>query len=148
MNKREKEFTMMTKKILSIFLLCCILALTLFACGNGSAGNANGSGNSSPDSGSGNTVHMNNTQFLQSSITLQKGESITLVADTFAPHRIANGTWQNGEAKPAKEPGAPEINGVQIDGNSSSILGPFNTAGTFQLHCTIHPGMNLTVIVQ
>jgi plastocyanin len=130
---------MISKKILSIFLLCCTLALTLVACGNTDPGNAGGSGK---------TVHMNNTDFLQSSLTIHKGESITLVADTFAPHHIANGTWQNGEAKPAKEPGTPEINEVQINGNSSSTLGPFNTAGTFQLYCTIHPGMNLTVIVQ
>ncbi len=139
---------MMSKKIVSIFLLCCMLALTLVACGNSGPSNAAGPGNSSPDGGSGNTVHMNNTHFLQSSITIHKGESITLVADTGVPHIIANGTWQNGEAQPAKEPGAPEINGVQINGNSSSTLGPFNTAGTFQLYCTIHPGMNLTVIVQ
>jgi plastocyanin len=139
---------MMSKKIVSIFLLCCMLALTLAACGNSGPGNAAGPGNSSPDGGSENTVHMNNTHFFQSSITIHKGESITLVADTGVPHIIANGAWQNGEAKPAKEPGAPEINGVQNNGNSSSTLGPFNTAGTFQLYCTIHPGMNLTVIVQ
>ena len=138
----------MSKKVLSYFLLCCTLMLILVACGNTSLDNAAGTGNSSPNGGSGNSVHMNNMDFLQSSITIQKGESITLVADTFAPHRIANGTWQNGEAKPAKEPGAPEIIEVQIDGNSSSTLGPFTTAGTFQLYCTIHPGMNLTVIVQ
>jgi plastocyanin len=139
MNTREKEFTMMAKKVVSIFLLCSALVLTLVACGNSGPANA---------AGSGNTVHMNNMDFLESSITIQKGESITLVADTGVPHRIANGTWQNGEAKPAKEPGAPEINEVMINGNSSSTLGPFNTSGTFQLYCTIHPGMNLIVIVQ
>jgi plastocyanin len=138
----------MSKKVVSIFLLCCTLVLLLVACGNTDSGNLGGSGNGNPDGGSGNTVHMDNMDFLQSSITIHKGESITLVADTFAPHRIANGTWQNGEAKPAKEPGAPEINGVMINGNSSRMLGPFNTAGTFQLYCSIHPGMNLTVIVQ
>src|SRR5436305_9631775 len=76
---------MMSKKIVSIFLLCCMLALTLVACGNSGPGNAAGPGNSSPDGGSGNTVHMNNTHFLQSSITIHKGESITLVADTGVP---------------------------------------------------------------
>jgi plastocyanin len=139
---------MIAKKVVSIFLLCCAIALILVACGNSDPDSIGGSGNSSPDVGSGNTVHMNNMDFLQSSITIHRGESITLVADTFAPHRIANGTWQNGEAKPAKEPGAPELNGVMIDGNSSSTLGPFTTAGTFQLYCSIHPGMNLMVIVQ
>jgi plastocyanin len=139
---------MMSKKVVSIFLLCCTLALTLVACGNSGSGNAAGPGNNSPDGESGNTIHMNNTHFLQSSITIQKGESITLVADTGVPHIIANGTWQNGTAAVAKEAGAPEINNVQIDGNSSQTIGPFNTAGTFQLLCTIHQGMNLTVIVQ
>ncbi len=91
---------------------------------------------------------MNDTQFVQPSIIIHKGESIALVATTFTPHIIANGTWDNGQAKAAKEPGAPEVQGLQINGNSSSNVGPFTTAGTFKLYCTIHSGMNLTVIVQ
>ena len=31
---------------------------------------------------------------------------------------------------------------------SIKTIGPFNTAGTFHLYCTVHQGMNLTVIVQ
>ncbi len=27
-------------------------------------------------------------------------------------------------------------------------FGPFNVVGTFHIYCTVHPGMNLTVIVQ
>jgi plastocyanin len=27
-------------------------------------------------------------------------------------------------------------------------VGPFNTAGTFHLYCSVHLNMNLTVIVQ
>ena len=130
---------MISKKVLSILLLSCTIALTLAACGD------TGTGNSAR---SGNTVHMNNADFLQSSITIHKGESITLVADTGVPHRIVNGAWENGTAQAAKEAGAPQVNNVQIDGNSSQTIGPFNTAGTFHLYCTIHPGMNLTIIVQ
>jgi len=29
----------------------------------------------------------------------------------------------------------------------SGRIGPFTELGTFQLYCTIHPGMNLTVTV-
>jgi plastocyanin len=48
-----------------------------------------------------------------------------------------------------RENGAPVVNNVQISGNGSSqAIGPFNTPGSFHLYCTIHPGMNLTVIVQ
>lgn len=139
---------MISKKVLSILLLCCTIALTLVACGDSGPGNSGGSGNTSSDGESGNTVHMNNADFLQSSITINKGESITLVADTGVPHRIANGAWENGTAQAAQEAGAPQVNNVQIDGNSSQTIGPFNTAGTFHLYCTIHPGMNLTIIVQ
>jgi len=136
---KKKEYTMISKKVLSILLLSCTIALTLAACGDTGTGNS---------AGSGNTVHMNNADFLQPSITIHKGESITLVADTGVPHRIANGAWENGTAQAAKEAGAPQVNNVQIDGNSSQTIGPFNTAGTFHLYCTIHPGMNLTIIVQ
>jgi len=91
---------------------------------------------------------MNDTQFMQPSITIHKGASIALIATTFTPHIIANGTWDNGQAKAARESGAPEVQNMQVNGNSSSNVGPFTTAGTFKLYCTIHSGMNLTVIVQ
>ena len=91
---------------------------------------------------------MDDAQFMQPSITIKKGESITLAATTFTPHIISNGTWSSGKAAPAKESGAPEVKDIQINGNSSGNIGPFTTAGTFKLYCTIHSGMNLTVIVQ
>lgn len=91
---------------------------------------------------------MNDTNFVPPSITIKKGEQVTLTNDSLAtPHIIANGTWENGSAKPAIEPGVPEVKGLQVSENGSDTVGPFNTAGTFQFYCTIHPGMNLTVVV-
>jgi hypothetical protein len=66
---------------------------------------------------------------------------LLLVDDVSVLHILANGT-----AKPASEPGAPTVNNVQVNGNSIQI-GPFNTAGTYHIYCTVHQGMNLTVIV-
>jgi plastocyanin len=61
---------------------------------------------------------------------------------------IANGTWEsNGNAKYAVEAGAPKIV-TRFDGEDSHRIGPFTTAGTFHLYCTVHQGMNLTVVVQ
>jgi plastocyanin len=91
---------------------------------------------------------MTATQFVQTSITLHKGENLILVNDSSAPHSIANGTWKNGTAQTVQEPGVPQINRVAITSNSPVIIGPFNTAGTFHLYCVIHQNMNLTVIVQ
>jgi plastocyanin len=93
-------------------------------------------------------VHMNDTRFVPETITIRQGESINLIADTVMPHFIANGSWQNGAARPALEPGAPKVDTMRIDGNSSGLIGPFNTAGAFQFYCTIHQGMNLTVVVE
>jgi plastocyanin len=127
----------MLKKLFAILGLGCIITLLLAACGSSNA------------SAGPNPVHMSGTNFVQKSITIKKGESITLINDDlFGSHTIANGTWENGTAQPVREAGAPEINDVKIGGTSSAAIGPFTTPGTFKLYCTVHAGMNLTVIVQ
>ena len=103
-------------------------------------GSSNGGGGST-------TVQMGLTTFLQSSITIPKGSMLTLVDTQAVPHIIQNGSWVNGAAQPAKESGAPTVN-QSFSGNDTHQIGPFNTAGTFHLYCTIHLGMNLTVTVQ
>ena len=96
---------------------------------------------------SGPTVHMGGSQFLQTTITLKKGDKLTLVDDAAAPHVITNGKWDGATQKPALEPGAPRVN-LNFSGGDSKSTDPFNTAGTFAIYCTIHGGMNLTVTVQ
>ena len=93
------------------------------------------------------TVHMGAGSFLQSSVTIPKGSKLLLVDDVAALHILANGSWQNGVAKPANESGAPRVNNVQVNGSSTQI-GPFTTAGTYHIYCEVHQGMNLTIIVQ
>lgn len=128
----------MSKKLFALLVLGSVIAFLLVACAT----------TSTDTSSAPNQVHMNTTNFVSSSITIKKGERITLIDDTLVPHTIADGTWENGTAKPASEPGAPEVKDVQINGSSSASIGPFTAAGTFHLYCTIHSGMNLTVIVQ
>lgn len=132
----------MFKKIFAGLLLGLTLLAALAACG-GSAPSA-----SSGNSASGNEVHMEGDNFKQASVTLKKGQSLILVNDSGSPHYIANGTWKNGSAETQKEAGAPTVDNVQINGNATQSIGPFTTAGTFHLYCTIHPGMNLAVVVQ
>jgi len=125
----------MFKNLFAALGLSCIIIVLLAACGSGSNGP--------------NPVHMSGSRFLQSSITIKKGESITLVNDDLVgSHVIANGTWVNNTARPVREAGAPSVDNVNIGGNSSITIGPFTTTGTFQLDCTVHAGMNLTIVVQ
>ncbi len=116
--------------------LLTILILLLAACGG-----------TTTTTSTSNQVHMNESNFDQSSITIKKGENITLVNDTATIHIIENGTWDNnGNARSEKEQGAPTVD-AQINGDAHQEIGPFNAAGTFHLYCPIHPGMKLTVIV-
>lgn len=95
----------------------------------------------------GPAVHMGNTNFLQSSITIQKGQSVELIDNVAVEHIITNGTWKNGQQEKLKESNAPVYHHT-FNGNDQDALGPFNVSGTFHYYCTIHLGMNLTVVVQ
>ena len=131
------------KKLIVIFaVLGLLIVLTAASCA-ASAGGGGGGG------GTGPSVHMGPTTFLQPSITISKGSSLNLIDDVPVLHIIGNGSWVNNVTKPAIEPGAPVVNNVQISTAGQSIVaGPFNTAGTFHLYCSVHLNMNLTVIVQ
>ncbi|MDQ2902653.1 MAG: hypothetical protein M3Y81_03765 [Chloroflexota bacterium] len=92
------------------------------------------------------TIHMGAGGFDHPSITLSKGSKLLLVDDSAVVHVIFNGSWQNNTPRVTQEPGAPVVNGLTLSSNSVTI-GPFNQAGTYHLLCTVHRGMNLTIIV-
>jgi plastocyanin len=120
--------------------LIVLLVIALTACGGTATGVSN-------------VVHLGATNFKQQAITIKKGERVTLVNDSAVTHIIENGTWEQGsngsvyQAKSYREPGAPKVD-VQVAGNTSQTIGPFQTVGVFHLYCVVHPGMNLTVIVR
>jgi plastocyanin len=128
---------MIMKKLIYGLLTMALLSVLFAACTIENQANV----------ASGPSVHMGNTNFKQSSITVKKGDSLNLIDDVAVEHIITNGTWQGATQIAKKEPGAPTINQT-YSGNDSKPVGPFTTAGTFQLYCTIHQGMNLTVTVQ
>jgi plastocyanin len=94
------------------------------------------------------TVHMGASAFVQNVVLVPKGSKLHLVNDVNnEQHVLRNGFWKaDGSPVSSAEPGAPVIN-VTVTG-SSVDLGPFVTAGVFHLYCTIHTGMNLTIVVQ
>ncbi len=130
-----RKDTMMFKKLLIGVIVSSLLIVSVTACGIREASTT-----------AGPTVNMGADFFFQPSITIRKGDTLTLVDDSTAPHLITNGSWVSGVAKPGKEAGAPAI-GQPFNGNDSATIGPFNTPGTYHLYCAIHQSMNLTVIV-
>ncbi|GCE46641.1 copper binding plastocyanin/azurin family protein [Thermosporothrix hazakensis] len=93
-------------------------------------------------------VKMGAADFIDKKVEIKKGEAITLVNAVPSTHYISNGTWDNGKAKPMSEPNAPTLSAVAVSGTGSITVGPFNQAGEFKYYCTIHPNMNLTVVVK
>lgn len=93
----------------------------------------------------GTPVHMGNAAFKVASITIKKGDKLDLIDDVAVNHIITNGYWNGSTQVPKLEPGAPKIL-ANITGGSQAV-GPFTTAGSFMIYCTIHGGMQLKVIV-
>ena len=128
------------RKILGLLIFVVLATLFIAACSTSGGGGGNSSDN---------TVGLTSTNFAQSSITIKKGQSVTLDNQGSTVHIIANGSWQGNTPDPKTEPGAPVVNNAQISSAGQTLqIGPFNTAGTFHYYCSVHPGMNLSVVVQ
>lgn len=129
------------KKIVAIFALLALLSVFVVACGGGNSG--------STSTTNSNTVNLASNTFSPDSITIKKGESLTLTNQTGTTHIISNGSWNGNTPAPKTESGAPVASNMMFSSaNQSQTIGPFNTAGTFHYYCSVHPGMNLTVTVQ
>ena len=126
----------MYKKVLSGMVVFALLSVILAACTIRDASLA-----------AGPAAHMGLSNFVKPTITIKKGDTLTLIDDAASPHIILNGYWQGSTQVKKSEPGAPTVK-LNFNGNDSASTPPFTQAGTFKLYCTIHGGMNLTVTVQ
>ncbi len=146
MSKKRFQFLVLvlaTLAISSILLAACARPGTPSA-NTGNTGSTPGSGKSA---GGEPTVHMGPSTFVQSSVDVPKGSKLMLIDDGSYLHILTNGSWVNGSPKPGQEPGAPTVNNIQV--NSGTIeIGPFTTAGTFHIYCTVHENMNLLITVK
>jgi len=114
------------------------LILLLTACGSSSPSTPTPS---SPSPGAGGTPVtivsgasiMTTTAFAPNPITVGVGGSVTWTNNDNTSHNATanDGTWNSGNIAPG-----------------ASFTRSFPTAGSFPYHCTIHPGMVATVVVQ
>ncbi|OGO04726.1 MAG: hypothetical protein A2Y73_07065 [Chloroflexi bacterium RBG_13_56_8] len=83
-------------------------------------------------------VVMRNISFQPAEITVASGTTVTWINEDSAPHTITSGTRNN--------PSGLFNSGSVSGGGSFSFT--FDKAGTYDYFCSIHPGMNGTVIVE
>ncbi len=94
------------------------------------------------------TVHLTGNSFAPDIIALHTGDKLVIVDDVPVPHTLTNGSWSaSNQPVPGVEPGAVVLNNLALNNNSVTV-GPFSAPGTYHIYCAIHPGMNLTIIVQ
>ena len=83
---------------------------------------------------SGNNVHIKNMAFSPATLTIKVGDTITWTNQDSASHTVTSDS-------------GTELNSATLV-NTQTYSHTFNTAGTFPYHCSIHPGMKATIIVQ
>jgi plastocyanin len=119
-----------------------MIIVSLIVAANPQASAASANPNGEP------VVYLASDHFAQNVVLVPKGSKLLIVDDGSIEHVLQNGMWDtNGTAHAAVEPGAPTIRNVDITGGSREI-GPFPVAGVYHLYCTLHQGMNLTIVVQ
>lgn len=102
------------------------LALMAFAC-------SSSSNPTTPSSGSLVTVQINNSVFAPNPVSLKVGQQVNWKNNDTITHTATLDGMFNNVISPMSAQGAPVT---------------MSTAGTFNYHCTIHPGMNGTIVVQ
>lgn len=87
--------------------------------------------NSTQDPTGANTVRMKNFAFSPSTLTVKKGTTVVWINDDSAPHQIKSSTFNS-----------------QRLNQGQSFTFTFDTAGTFDYSCSIHPVMQGKIVVE
>ena len=148
---------MKNKKINISFVVIATFAMTIFlmvSCQSGSAATTVTAGTTASETtsasattttqaitqGNAASVVMQNTTFVPSSITVSVGTTVTWTnQDSFA-HTVESGV------RGASDAGSLFKSGDLNQGGTFSLT--FTTAGTYPYFCSVHPGMDGTVIVK
>ena len=116
--------------------LITVLLLTLAACAGGTTPTSAPATTAEDGGGAtGETVSLAGSRFSPAELTIPAGTTVTFT-DT-ASHTVTEG--QDGE--PVEDPIVDESGGEDIEVT-------FDEPGTYNITCTIHPTMNMTITVE
>jgi plastocyanin len=131
----------MKKLAVAAVPLLLVVALAVGGCGKPVGGQSTPTGPS-------NQVNMDATNFVEHTVTIKAGQAVIFndPADTGGTHVNCLGTNETCNAS-ATGPTELKDPGFTITpGQTKSVT--FSQPGTYQVTCTVHPNMNLTVTVQ
>jgi plastocyanin len=129
---------------LALLIACLALVAVGAGCGgdddDDGGGGGGGAATEAPSadggsaSGGGAQVSMKDIKFNPSDVTIKTGETVTWTNDDSVGHDVTGDDFKSGD------PG-----GLQ---NGDKFEHTFDTAGTFDYVCTVHPGMKGSVTVK
>jgi plastocyanin len=135
------------KKILMLLVACCALGLVAAGCGSDNSSSDDGGSaqstqpaDTTSSGGGGATkaahVEMKDISFQPSSVTVVKGGTVTWTNEDSVGHDVTadDGSFKSGDA-----------GGISGGG---SFKHTFDATGSFKYVCTVHPGMEGTVVVK
>ncbi len=121
------------RRIALLPLLLTLAAPALAGCGGGGGGSSSTSSSGGGTSGNATAVTMKNIAFAPSSMTVKVGQKITWTNDDSVAHNVT------------------ATSGASFRSSDFSQGGTFSytptKAGTIHYVCTIHPGMDGTIVV-
>lgn len=91
-----------------------------------------------------NTVGMKFMDFSKDVVTLHRGDRLTFVDDSRNIHALGPG--RNGQVV-SPVPGEPLTGFHMMETNDRYTTGPWTIPGTYHVTCSVHPMMNLKVVV-
>ncbi len=120
------------RKPIIIFSVAALLVLlALSGCAYQNNGGSNNAGNTNS---SAQKANIQNFEYSPSQITIKAGDNVTWANLDSAPHTVTSDSGN-------------ELQSSTL-GNSQAYSHTFTKAGTYAYHCTVHPMMKGTVIVQ
>ena len=90
------------------------------------------------------TVTMEHEMFAQDTVTIHRGQTLTLVNNSLFIHIIGPGKDGTLTAAPK---GVPMTDRVLMQTNDTYTTRPWTIPGTYWLTCSVHPEMTIKVVV-
>ena len=121
-----------------VFYLICsaLLIISCLSAGCNSSTAPSATTASPATGGGGNSVTIKNFAFDPSTLTVKTGTTVTWVNNDGAPHALAS------------DAGSPEAFSSSSLSTGALFAFTFTQPGTYKYHCSIHPSMTGTIIVQ
>jgi len=117
------------------------------ACGGSSSGGKTDAGASSANK-PGATVPMVFTEFKPTDFAIKVGQTLTFENENPIKHIIVEGSWMADSKTGLRTSGKDDgVFSLTVNKKGDKVEHTFDKAGTYQFFCTIHEGMNGTVVV-